>query len=192
MQSYLTTMSQIALSDGYLLIRPFRVEDLNPMYEAVRESIWEVSPWLPWCHPDYRIEDTSAFIMSREDAWRNKGEYGFAVCDAKTGKFLGGVGISQINQIYKCANLGYWVRSSCVGRGVASQSARLAARFGLEELGLQRIEILVATENFASQRAAEKSGAVREGVLRKRLLVNGQPQDAIVYSLVAEDFAQNI
>jgi RimJ/RimL family protein N-acetyltransferase len=182
-------MRRTTFSNGNILIRPFRVEDLNPMYEAVRESIAEISPWLPWCHPDYRIEDTSAFILSREDAWKNEGEYGFAVCDVKTGAFLGGVGISQVNQIYKCANLGYWVRSSCVGRGVASQSARLAARFGLEELGLQRIEILVATGNHASQRAAEKAGAAREGVLRKRLLVSGQPQDAVVYSLVAEDFA---
>jgi ribosomal-protein-serine acetyltransferase len=179
------------LSDGHLLIRSFRAEDIDPMYEAVRESITEVSPWLPWCHPDYRIEDASAFIMSRDDAWRDKGEYGFAVCDVKTGKFLGGVGISQVNQTYKCANLGYWVRSSCTGRGVASSAARLAARFGLEELSLQRIEILVATGNQASQRAALKSGAVREGVLRKRLLINGQQQDAVVYSLVAEDFAED-
>jgi RimJ/RimL family protein N-acetyltransferase len=184
-------MSQPALSDGNILIRPFRTEDLSPMYEAVRESIMELSPWLPWCHPDYRIEDTSAFIMSRADAWRNESEYGFAVCDVKTGKFLGGVGISQVNQIYKCANLGYWVKSSCAGRGVASSAARLAARYGLEELGLQRIEILVATGNHASQRAALKTGAVREGVLRKRLLINGQSQDAIVYSLVAEDFAED-
>jgi ribosomal-protein-serine acetyltransferase len=180
-------MNANALSDGNLLIRPFRAEDINPMYEAVRESIKEVSPWLPWCHPDYRIEDTSAFIMSREDAWRNEGEYGFAVCDVKSGELLGGVGISQVNQIYKCANLGYWVRTSCVGRGVASSAARLAARFGIEELGLQRIEILVATGNHASQRVALKAGAMREGVLRKRLLINGEPQDAVVYSLVAED-----
>jgi ribosomal-protein-serine acetyltransferase len=181
--AFLIIMNANALSDGHLLIRPFRAEDINPMYEAVRESIKEVSPWLPWCHPDYRIEDTSAFIMSREDAWRNEGEYGFAVCDVKSGEFLGGVGISQVNQIYKCANLGYWVRTSCVGRGVASS----AARFGIEELGLQRIEILVATGNHASQRVALKAGAVREGVLRKRLLINDEPQDAVVYSLVAED-----
>lgn len=179
------------LSDGHLLVRSFRTEDLSAMYEAVRESIKEISPWLPWCHPDYRIEDTSAFIMSREEARRNEGEYGFAVCEVETGKFLGGVGISQVNQVYKYANLGYWVRSSCVGRGVASTAARLAARFGLEELGLQRIEILVATGNHASQRAAEKAGAMREGVLRKRLLIDGQSHDAVVYSLVAEDFARD-
>jgi RimJ/RimL family protein N-acetyltransferase len=177
------------LSDGQILIRPFRAEDLNALYEAVRESIAEVSPWLPWCHPNYAIEDSYAFILSRKDAWGDETEYSFAVFDAKTETLLGGVGLNQVNRIYRCANLGYWVRSSRAGHGIASSAARLAARYGLEELGLQRIEILAATGNHASQRAALKAGAVREGVLRKRLLVNGEAQDAVVYSLVAEDFS---
>jgi RimJ/RimL family protein N-acetyltransferase len=182
-------MSQTALSDDHLLIRPFRAEDLNVLYEAVRESIAEVSPWLPWCHPNYAIEDSYAFILSRKDAWGDETEYSFAVFDAGTETFLGGVGLNQVNRIYRCANLGYWVRSSRAGHGVASSAARLAARYGLEELGLQRIEILAATGNHASQRAALKAGATREGVLRKRLLVNGEAQDAVVYSFVAEDFS---
>ena len=174
-------------SDGQVLIRQFRAEDINALYEAVRESVAEVSPWLPWCHPNYRIEDSYAFIMSREEDW-GTGEYSFGVFDAKTEMFLGGVGLNQVHKIYKFANLGYWVRSSCTGRGVASRAARLVARFGLEELSLQRIEILAAVGNHGSQRAAEKAGAVREGVLRKRLLVNAEPQDAVLYSFVAEDF----
>jgi RimJ/RimL family protein N-acetyltransferase len=61
------------------------------------------------------------------------------------------------------------------------------AKFGFAELGLQRIEILAAIPNIASQRVAEKAGAVREGVLRKRLLIRGVSQDAVMFSLVAED-----
>jgi RimJ/RimL family protein N-acetyltransferase len=89
------------------------------------------------------------------------------------------------------ANLGYWVRSSATKRGVASAATRLIARFGFRELGFQRLEIVAATGNGASQRAAEKAGATREGVLRKRLLINGQPHDAVLYSLVAEDFEES-
>ncbi len=127
--------------------------------------------------------------MGRDEEWRKDIAYAFGVFDTESGKFLGGVGLSQINRIHQMANLGYWVRTSAAGRGVASSAARLVARFGLEELKLQRIEILAATENHASQRAAEKAGAVREGVLRKRLLVHGQSQDAVLYSLVAEDLS---
>jgi len=176
------------LTDGRVLIRPYRAEDIGVMYEAVRESIAEVSLWLPWCHAGYTIEETEAFVMAREEAWKNDEAYAFGVFDAVTGNYLGGVGLNFINRIHQCANLGYWVRSSQTGRGVASAATRLAARFALEHLGFQRIEILAAVGNHASQRVAEKAGATREATLRKRLLVNGQPQDAVLYSLVAEDF----
>ena len=66
----------------------------------------------------------------------------------------------------------------------------MAARFGFEELGLHRIEIVAAVENIASQRVAEKAGAVREGVLRKRLLIRGESQDAVLFSLLPEDLAK--
>lgn len=176
------------LSDGQVMIRPYRAEDTNAVYEAVRESIREISVWMPWCHPDYAIEETTAFITSREEAWTSDREYTFGIFDAGTRKFLGSTGLNFVNRVHNCANLGYWVRSSATGRGVASAAARLVARYGLEHLGFQRIEILAAVGNLPSQRAAEKAGALREAVLRKRLLVKGEPQDAVLYSLVAEDF----
>jgi RimJ/RimL family protein N-acetyltransferase len=178
----------IELSDSTIMIRPLRAKDIPAEYEAVCESIPEVSVWMGWCHPGYTIEETTAFIMSREEAWKNDTDYEFGIFDAATGKFLGGTGLNFINRVHNCANLGYWVRSSATGRGVASRAARLAARYGLEHLRLQRIEILAAVGNHPSQRAAEKAGALREAVLRKRLLVNNEPQDAVLYSFVAEDF----
>jgi RimJ/RimL family protein N-acetyltransferase len=181
-------MKMIELSDGRIMIRPLRPEDIEAEYEAVCESIPEVSEWMAWCHEGYRLEETTAFIMSREAAWKNDTDYGFGIFEVETGKFLGGTGLNFINRIHNCANLGYWVRSSCTGRGIASSAARLAARYGLEHLGFQRIEILAAIGNIPSQRAAEKAGALREAVLRKRLLVKGESQDAVLYSLVAEDF----
>ncbi|HEX8887548.1 MAG TPA: GNAT family N-acetyltransferase, partial [Pyrinomonadaceae bacterium] len=111
-----------SFTDGNILIRPFRAEDIQKVFEAVRESINEVAPWLPWCHEDYKVEETTEFIMSRDAAWKNDTDYGFAIFDAKTGKFLGGVGLSQINRNHQMANLGYWVRTSCAGRGVASSA----------------------------------------------------------------------
>jgi ribosomal-protein-serine acetyltransferase len=176
-------------SDDKILLRAFRAEDINALYEAARESINEVSPWLPWCHANYSIEEAESFIMSRAESEKNEDEYSFAVVDAETGMFLGGVGLNQVNRIHLLCNLGYWVRTSCTRRGVASSAARMAARFGLEELKLQRIEIVIAVGNHASQRVAEKAGAVREGELRKRLFSNGRAQDAVMYSLIAEDLS---
>ena len=80
--------------------------------------------------------------------------------DARDDAFIGGCG-TQIHYGHRFANLYYWVRSSRAGQGAASSATLLLARFGLTSLGLQRIEIVVATGNHASKQVAEKVGAVR-------------------------------
>jgi ribosomal-protein-serine acetyltransferase len=177
------------LSDGTIVIRRDCAEDANVIYEAVRESIPEVSKWMSWCHADYEIDETRAFLRLQEEGWASGKEYGFGIFDAGTGAYYGGVGLNHIVEEYRYANLGYWVRTGAAGRGIAARAARLAARFGFEELGLQRVEIVAAVENVGSQRVAEKAGALREGVLRKRIVLYGVTHDAVLYSLVAEDLA---
>jgi RimJ/RimL family protein N-acetyltransferase len=65
---------------------------------------------------------------------------------------------------------------------------RLLAQAGFETLSINRIEILAAVENEPSQKAALKAGAMREGVLRKRLLIGGEMHDAVLFSFVRKDF----
>ena len=178
---------ELEFNEGPLLIRRYREEDATALYEAVRESISEVSPWLPWCHQNYSIEESREFIGSREIATQGGEWYSFGIFETAGGKFLGGVGINFINRVHQMANLGYWVRTSAAGRGVASAATRMAARFSFEQLGLRRIEIVAAVANVPSQRVAEKAGARREGVLRRRLLINGESLDAVLFSLVPED-----
>ena len=43
--------------------------------------------------------------------------------------------------------------------------------------------VVFAVSNLPSQRVAEKAGAVREGVLRRRLLLHGVSHDAVMFSL---------
>lgn len=173
-------------SDG-ISLRRYRATDVPLVYEAARESISEISPWMSWCHPDYSLEDSAAFVLSRDDAWENQIEFGFVITDSQTGTFLGSVGLNYFNRDHQFANLGYWVRSSRTRRGAATTATILTAQFGLRDLGLQRIEIVVAVENKASQRVAEKSGARKEGVLRNRLSIHERPHDAVMYSLIAAD-----
>ncbi|MBC7910536.1 MAG: GNAT family N-acetyltransferase [Pyrinomonadaceae bacterium] len=180
----------IELTDGIILLRPWREEDIDALYEAASESIKEISTWMPWCHPNYKREESAAYIMSRDEAWKNDTEYGFAIFDVETKTFLGSLGLNHIRREWQMANLGYWIRTGWTGRGIASRATRLGARFAIEQLGLQRIEIVASVGNLPSQRVAEKAGALREAVLRKRLLVNGQPHDAVMFSLVAEDLEQ--
>lgn len=183
-------MNAVELKGDSIVARTYRDGDAPLLYEAVRESIAEVSVWLPWCHQDYSIEESREFVASRSTAVQADEHYSFAVFSRDDPRhLLGGVGLNFINRVHQFANLGYWTRTSAAGKGIASEAARLVALFGLEQLGLQRIEIVAALPNLASQRVAEKIGAVREGVLRKRLRIHGEAEDAILFSLVREDLS---
>jgi len=67
-------------------------------------------------------------------------------------------------------------------RGPAA--VRAVAAYAFRETDLIRLEIVVAVGNTRSQRVAERSAAVREGVLRSRVLLPTGPVDAVMYSLV--------
>ncbi|HEV2761560.1 MAG TPA: GNAT family protein [Pyrinomonadaceae bacterium] len=177
----------IELTDGSVGIRRFRADDARPLYEAVRESLPELLAWMPWAHPDYAFEESLAWVGERGRVWDEGTDYACAVFEPPTGRFLGVIGLNKVDRIHMYANLGYWVRSGATRRGVASTAARLMARLGLGQLGFQRLEIVAAVGNRASQRVAEKAGAKREGVLRKGLRYHGVAHDAVLYSLVAED-----
>jgi RimJ/RimL family protein N-acetyltransferase len=58
------------------------------------------------------------------------------------------------------------------------------AEHAFQETDLMRLEIVCAVGNVRSQRVAEKVGALREGVLRNRLLLPSGPSDAVMFSLV--------
>lgn len=172
-----------------ILIRRYTQDDVDALYGAVRESIPELAAWLPWAHDAYHRDDSVYWVASRAWAWEHAEEYSFAICDAAAGTLLGGVGLNRLDTPHGTGNLGYWVRSSAVGRGVATEAAGLAARFGFEDVGLRRIEIIAALGNIASCRVAEKLGAVREGTLRERITVRGLVHDAALYALLRAEAA---
>jgi ribosomal-protein-serine acetyltransferase len=173
--------------DRALMVRPCQPTDAEPVYEAVRESIKELSPWMPWCHRAYSIEDARIWFGSRPDTWQRGMEYDFLIANRSDGRPLGICGLNNLDRDNRLANLGYWIRTSNARQGVATAAISLVAQFGFEELKLNRIEIIVATGNIPSQGVATKIGASREGRLRKRLVVREHVYDAIMFSLIPED-----
>ena len=176
------------MMDDRLLLRPFRLTDLERLHAAIEESVVELSRWMSWCHADYSVNETRSWLQRQQEEWDTARAFNFGVFDRQKGDLLGGCGINRIDADYRLANLGYWIRSSQVGNGYASDATRLLATYGFDRLNLERIEIVVAVQNTASIRVAEKAGAVMEGILRKRLRIHQQNCDAIMFSLVPTDF----
>ena len=169
-----------------VMIRLYEESDTEVMTEAARESTRDVLPWMPWCHPEYSVSEALQWIRAVRDGHAAGTMHEFAIVDA-TGQYAGGCGINQISLATGVANLGYWVRSSVAGRGVAPAAVLQLASWAFQHTPLHRLEIVAAAANRRSQRVAEKVGAHRDAVLRKRVLVNGAPSDAVLYSILRPD-----
>jgi ribosomal-protein-serine acetyltransferase len=164
-------------------LRPYRLDDLPALHEAAIESVWEVRPFMPWCRPDLTLDEGRRWIEAQVSAFKDRKAFEFVIL-APDGRFLGGCGLNQIDEENHRANLGYWVRSSATGHGVATTAVRQLVLWAFNNTTLVRLEVVVSTENSASLRVAEKSGAVHEGILKKRLLLHGMWHDAVMLSFV--------
>src|SRR5437899_11017709 len=171
-----------------IAIRPFRPEDSDAMFLAIRESVSELCQWMVWCKRDYSPQDSVAFISQCTREWIEKKSFSFVIVDSEDGTFLGSVGLNGIDPTHKFANVGCWVRTDRTRKGICSTAIRLIAQFAFSQTDLKRLEFVVPVGNAASQRAVEKSGAVREGLLRNRVLLNGASLDALMYSIVRDEF----
>lgn len=176
----------LELTDGVVTLRPYQPRDVARLHEAAKESSEEAYRFLPWCHPEYQESDAISYVGTRDQAWETGEEYAFTVNDPETGRFLGGCGIMLTHRAHRIGEVGYWTRTSATQRGVASRAVNLLAPFGLVRLGLERLEILMAIENVGSMRVAEKAGAKKEGILRRRLRIHGKNQDAMLFALVRD------
>ena len=163
-------------------IRPYRLDDAAAIWEAVRESMNALQTWMPWCHPGYAIAETRSWLSAQVQAFQQRSAFEFAITTGE-GAYLGGCGLNQIDSLNRRANLGYWVRSSATRQGVATAAVRWIHDWAFRTTDLVRLEIVIALGNAASHRVAEKAGAVREGVLRRRLMLHGRAHDATMFSL---------
>lgn len=175
------------LGDGVVTLRPHRTSDALALGDAVRESVATVGRWQDWCHEGYTPADAEAWIAICQRHWLLGEGHEFLIFDAVTDRLLGGMGVNHLNREHRFANLGYWVRGSAQGKGVATRAGRLAVRFAFGSVKVSRVEIVAAHDNVPSRKTAERIGGVFEGILRNRLVLKGLPVDAAMYSVIPAD-----
>ncbi len=170
------------LTDGVITLRPPVDTDARAISAAVQASLAELAPFMPWATADH--DEAAALSWIRGEREPDEVQY---LIIGDHGEIAGGCGLNLFNQFNHFANLGYWLRSDRTGRGWATRATVLLARHGLIQLGLERVEIMMAVENEPSRRVAERAGATFEGTLRHRFLLHGAYHDAYLFSLVRSD-----
>ena len=171
------------LSDGVFLLRPWRLEDVPRVAQICQDP--EISRWTRVPSP-YTDEHARTWIEQTVRDWdRREGEAAFAVTEATGGKVVGAIGLRLMEDYSPRGSIGYWVASEARGRGVGTAALRLVSRWGLDELGLGRVELVTDPENRASQRVAEKAGFRHEGTLRGYMQMPNGRRDCVMFSLLA-------
>jgi len=157
--------------------------------DAASESAVALARWMPWYHAGYGLPDVERWFGEADRMWRERSAFHMTLLDS--GRVLGVIGVHDI-QLYgkREGELGYWVRLSERGRGVASTAMRSMAAFAFNELRLARASIRIRLDNASSRRAAERAGARYEGALRHGIVHGDARFDAALYALVPEDLAR--
>jgi RimJ/RimL family protein N-acetyltransferase len=120
------------------------------------------------------------------------GNGGLAVIDTASGDLLGNVSWHWVHwgPNPESANpmIGIWLRRQARGRGVGTAAQRaLVARF-FQETSVNRIEAHTDVENIAEQRALEKIGFTKEGVIRGAQWRQGVFRDGYLYSILRSEW----
>ncbi len=184
------------LTDGPVILRPFRRSDAAAWSQTRRENQHWLAPWEP-IPPCSWYEANSPAVFRRMLRESNKaGRQGrsmtFAVCydEHLTGdaRLVGQITVGNIVRRAFCsAYVGYWVDGRYAGRGITPTALALVTDHAFNHAGLHRIEVNIRPENRASRRVVEKLGFRQEALHRRYLHIDGDWRDHLGYALTVED-----
>jgi RimJ/RimL family protein N-acetyltransferase len=118
-----------------------------------------------------------------------------SVLDAETGELLGVLSWHESGwgRTRACSawNMGIMLLPAARGRGVASASVRLLVRHLFATTDLDRIEAATDVDNKAACAVLERSGFLREGVVRGAQLRGGIRRDVVLYGFLRSDLKED-
>jgi len=167
------------LSDGVIALRPPCERDLPAIERRMVDP--EIVRWMgPSDHPAAELLELN---LTR---WTRGTRATFSICDANDA-CLGHVWVEVDLPHAHRGSVGYWLLPEARGKGFATRSVQLVSRWALGKLGMARLSLTAEPSNDRSQRVAERSGFVKEGVLRSYEDIGGRRVDCIVFSLIPAD-----
>ena len=122
---------------------------------------------------------------SRVKGFKGKREYSWVV--TYQGEVIGQIQLFNFFNHNTCAEVGYFIKRTYWNRGINTKVLKAVCRFGVETMGLKRIEAFAHVDNIGSNRTLQKAGFTKEGLMRKRFMIKDTLGDCNAYSFVRED-----
>ena len=172
-----------------------RVVRLEPLSEAhvpdlaavgQDDSIWAYIPY----QPVHSEADMGAWVQDLLARQARGTDLPFAVVLRETGRAIGASRYLDIQVANRAVEIGgTWYGPEFRRTAVNTESKCLLLSHAFDDLGCVRVQLKTDLRNERSQRAIERIGAVREGVLRHNMIMpDGHLRDSVYYSILSEEW----
>jgi RimJ/RimL family protein N-acetyltransferase len=179
----------VTLTDGRIRLEPLSLDHVDALRAAAADGeLWKLRVTSV---PD--PDDTRGYV-ERALAMREQGNrLPFAVVDLENGgRIIGSTSYHDIVPAIDRLEIGWtWYAKSTQRSHVNTGAKLLLLVHAFETLGAQLVGWRTDNDNFASQRAIERLGARKDGVLRHHAVRrDGTVRDTVMYSVTAGEWPQ--
>jgi RimJ/RimL family protein N-acetyltransferase len=170
------------LTDGVVVLREFCEDDRAVVLSTMGDEL--VHTWLNM-PTEPHDSDFDSLLRTARVGRANGARIDYAVTEQGHAEAVGAVIASRRHRDnYEIA---YLAGAPGRGRGLMTRAVRLLCEWLFRE-GIGRLELRTHPDNEPSLRLAERAGFQREGLERKSIWLHGRRQDAIVWSLLPDDY----
>ncbi|MCB4809682.1 GNAT family N-acetyltransferase [Tamlana sp. 62-3] len=176
--------NNICLETEELKLRPSELSDVGLFAEISSPSIWEFMSY-----DLENISDWQKFISNSIENRKNQVAQEFAIIQKPTNKLIGATSICSISEFDKKVEIGLtWFSESYQGKGINQKVKLILLSFLFDQIKVNKVEFRTRGGNLKSQRALDKIGAVKEGILRELIFRNGKYIDVVYYGILASEW----
>jgi len=177
----------VVLSGHHVRLEPLSEAHIAGLAEAGRDpSIWRYLLYGEVTSP----EKMAAWVKHRLRDKAPGAELPFAVIHLESGKVAGATRYMDIRPEHRGLEIGgTWYGTAFQRTAVNTEAKYLLLRHAFETLGCIRVQLKTDLRNERSQKAIERIGATREGVLRNHMILpDGAYRDSVYFSILDREW----
>ncbi|CEH28067.1 acetyltransferase [Aneurinibacillus migulanus] len=169
-----------------LLIRMPRPGDGKAVYMAIKSSIDELRPWMPFAQKEQTEQDIETNIREAHANFLKREDLRLLIFLKDTGEFIASSGLHRIDWAVPKFEIGYWIDKRFSGHGYMTEAVQGIADFAFDKLKARRLEIRCDSKNEKSRAIPERLGFRLEGILQNdHVAVSGDElRDTCIYAKI--------
>jgi RimJ/RimL family protein N-acetyltransferase len=180
-------IKRITLEGKYARLEPLALAHAEDLFVAAQnEEIWRYMP----LDPSRDAEALRAWLTATLELEKSGTILPFAIIDRASGKAIGSTRYLDIQRANRGLEIGWtWLGRAYWRTAINTECKYLLLTHAFEKLGAIRVQLKTDLRNAISQRAIERIGAVREGILRNHVIMpDGYYRQSVMFSIIDDEW----